>query len=215
MLELAAKDGITTLAATPHLYPGCWPFDLACYRQRLEQLRRWAEGRCPITLLEGAEVWYTDQTLPMLREGRIPTIAGSCYVLVEFSPKVTWQQFENAVQELFRGGYVPIVAHIERYRGLYRQTTRLIRLRQETDVCFQINSSSILRRNGMVRQLFLKRMLGAQAIDLIATDAHDDQIRKSNMRAAFSRLESQYGQKYAQALTGFRLEEHMKRLCSR
>lgn len=208
MLKLAAQDGITTLAATPHVYPGHLPFDRELYRRRLAKLRRWAaEEALPLTILEGAEVWYTEQTLPMLRAGRIPTIGATQYVLVEFSPRVSRQAFEKALWDLFRGGYIPIVAHVERYRKLYGYVSGLLRLRQEMDVCFQVNAGTVGEKKDLARWIFLKRMLRSRAVDLIATDAHDDRHRSAQMKIVYSRLEKNYGREYARALTEFSLEQ--------
>lgn len=206
MLQQAAADGITTLAVTPHVLPGYQRFDPELYRQRLTQLQHYiTEENLPLTLLEGCEIWYTHQTLPLLLEGRIPTLGDSAYVLVEFSPNVSLNTLENAVQTLFRGGYIPIIAHVERYHRLYRAIHPLLRLRQETDVCFQVNASTILSPGSLAQRLFLKRMFRVKAIDLIASDAHGCHHRISNMQAAFTKLAKQYGPAYAAALTDFRL----------
>lgn len=214
MLQAAAEDGITTLAATVHVYPGLLPFHWEEYLRRLEKLRQWVKAvGLPLTLLEGAEIWYTDQTLPMLRSGRIPTLDGSCFVLVEFSPKVSWKAFEKAVWELFRSGYIPVIAHVERYRKLYRHTSRLIRLRREIDICFQVNTGAILAPRDPVQRFFLNRLLCARAVDLVATDAHGEHHRPTTLRRAYARLEQRCGQEYAAALTGFSMETHLQTLC--
>lgn len=215
MLRLAAEDGITTLAATVHACPGRKPFDRGEYLRRLEKLRRWAkEEGLPLTLLEGAEIWHTDNALPMLREGRIPTLGDTPYVLVEFSPNVTWPVLEQALQELFRGGYIPVVAHIERYRKLYWHMGRLLKLRKEWDVCLQVNTTPAMIPKDPVQWCFLNRLFRAGAVDLVATDAHGGKHRSCNMQEAFASLEIRYGQEYATALTGFRMEEHLQILCN-
>lgn len=216
MITRAAEDGIATLAATVHVYPGCKIFDRGEYLRRLEKLRRWAkEEGLPLTLLEGAEIWYTDSALPMLREGRIPTLGGTPYVLVEFSPEIPWRLFEQAVQEMFRGGYIPIVAHIERYRKLYRHMGRLLRLHEELDVCFQVNTTPAMTPKDPVQWCFLNRLFRAGAVDLVATDAHDGKNRSCNMHEAFACLEKRYGRRSAEAWMDFSMEEHLQKLCNK
>lgn len=216
MLKLAAEDGITTLAATVHVYPGQQPFDRKEYQRRLKKLQQWAKAESlPLTILEGAEVWYTGHALAMLREGRIPTIGGTPYVLVEFSPEVTWCLVEKATQELFRGGYIPIIAHIERYRKLYRHVGRLLVLRREVDVCFQVNTTSVIDPGDLIQRLFLKRLFRKGAVDLVATDAHDEKYRVTNMYPAFLCMEKSCGRELAGTLTGFQMEAHLKKLCGK
>lgn len=215
MLQLAVRDGITTLAATVHVCPGIVPFDGEAYLRRLEELRRWAKlQELPLTILEGSEIWYTDAALPMLRSGRVPTLGGASYVLVEFSPEVTWCCFERAVQKLFRGGYIPVIAHIERYRRLFWHIRRLRKLRNELDVCFQVNTNAVLTPKNICQRIFLHRLLRSGTIDLVATDAHGTEYRRSNMSPTFVSLEKRYGPAYARALTNFQLAEHMQNLCN-
>lgn len=135
--------------------------------------------------------------------------------MVEFSPKVTWRLVEQATQELFRGGYIPIIAHIERYRKLYWHVGRLLALRREVDVCFQVNTTSVISPGDPLQRIFLKRLFREGAVDLVATDAHDEEYRISNMQQAFACLKKLYGRKYAMALTGFQPETHLQKLCGR
>lgn len=216
MLKLAAEAGTVTLAATPHVTPGRHPFPLETYHQRLAQMRRWAEDEgLMLTILEGTEVWYTDRALPMLRDGLIPTLGGTPCVLMEFSPDVQWREFQRAAEAIFRGGYVPVIAHIERYRGLYGHAEDLKRLHQDIDVAYQVNAAAVVQPRGLFQHMFLKRMLHQGNIDLIATDAHDDRERAHDLRAAFTRLKRRYGEQCARTLTGFQPEAFPERLYNR
>lgn len=216
MLKLAAEAGTVMLAATPHVMPGQHPFHMETYRQRLAQMRCWVKDEgLTLTILEGAEVWYTDRALPMLRDGLIPTIGGTPCVLMEFSPEVHWHEFQRAVEELFRGGYVPVIAHIERYRSLYGHVADLKRLHQDIDMAYQVNAAAVVQPRGLLQHTFLKRMLHQGSIDLIATDAHDDRERVPDLRPAFTRLQRQYGEQYARTLTGFQPEAFPERLYNR
>lgn len=211
MMQQAAGVGITTLAATPHAYPGYQDFDMTGYRRKLAQLRCWVqENDLPLTILEGAEIWYTDNTLSLLRQGRIPTLGGTAYVLVEFSPKITLKALENALDTLFRGGYTPIVAHIERYPKLFLHISGLLHLRRELDVCFQVNASSLTVKGRLGQKLFLWKLFDQKAIDLIATDAHDCIRRPPELKMGLAPLESRYGREYVWALTHFDLGSPQK-----
>lgn len=214
MVKLAAKEGITTIAMTPHVYPGREPFDLQCYRERLKKLRQWAaEENLPLTLLAGAEIHYSPQALPMLREGRVPTLDGSRYVLIEFSLETDFQELETGVLTLFRSGYIPVIAHVERYHRLYGHGDKLIALKEEADVCYQVNANTVTETQHLPKALFLKKLFRAEAVDLIATDAHDGRYRPPNMQSAYHVLEARYGREYARRLTTFSPENHLRELC--
>lgn len=206
LLRLAAKDGIGVIAATPHVFPGIRPFDRKRYDSRLNALREIClQDNLPIRLIEGAEIHYTDSTLDMLQSGRIPTLGGSRYVLVEFSLKTPFVRIESAAERLFRNGYIPVIAHCERYRSLIFSPQQAIRLRQEIDLCYQVDCDGVLFPRGFWQKRFLRRMFSAGAIDLIATDAHDPLIRIPRMRGAWECLGKTYGRKYADELVCFDL----------
>ena len=50
-----------------------------------------------------------------LKKGLRPTMAGTEYVLVEFSGRHNYQIIRNQVYALLAAGYRPIIAHAERY----------------------------------------------------------------------------------------------------
>ena len=85
MLKEAVADGIGTIICTPHITPGVYEFPeedfWAHFAEAEDYIRR--EG-LPLKLYAGAELLYTDNTPRMLREGRVPTLAGSNYAMVEF-----------------------------------------------------------------------------------------------------------------------------------
>ena len=53
----------------------------------------------------------------MLRENKVMTMAGSRYVLTEFSHNSEENYIRERLSALLSGGYKPIVAHIERYEA--------------------------------------------------------------------------------------------------
>ena len=61
-------------------------------------------------------------------------------------------------------------------------------IREEYGLFFQMNCATVLHPRGIRERIFVKKMLSAQAIDLIATDAHDTQRRPVCMKAAYEKL---------------------------
>ena len=86
MIEDAVKNQISVIVATPHITPGQEPFPYETFKARLEETRRYLKERgIPLKLYAGAEILYTPNTCYMLMDGKVPTMAGTQYVLVEFS----------------------------------------------------------------------------------------------------------------------------------
>lgn len=201
MLRRAAEDGISRIVATPHITPGVRPFNAEQYARALDEARDCcAKEGLAIEIHGGAEILYTDLACRFLEEGRAPTLADTRYVLVEFSPDERWERLHEALVHLRRAGFLTIVAHAERYECLVRHPARLEELRDELEICFQVNCASFLRSKGFFVNRFLKRMLERNLLDCIATDAHRaDGMRIANMRGALEILCRQIGEARARA----------------
>lgn len=202
VLRRDAEEGIVRLLATPHVTPGVYPFDWEQYRVLLAEAQSFADSEnLGITLYEGAEILYTDQTGRFLQEGRIPTLAGTDRVLVEFSPDIRYEKLCEALDRLLCCGYVPVVAHVERYECLTRHSARMFELRENYDVLFQMNCQTVIHCEGFFKKRFVKKMLQAGMIDALGTDAHNVTSRPARMQEAFAALCEGYGEEYARRLT--------------
>lgn len=190
MLRAACQDGVTTLFATPHATPGEIEFPMEKYTRRLAELSAYcAENALPLKLLPGAEILYTEHTARHLRDGLVPTLGGGVFTLVEFFPGIPYEALFQAVRQIANAGYTPIIAHIERYECLVKDYRRAYELKELVNLRLQVNASSLVRPKGFWAKRFLKRLLAAQAIDYIATDAHDVTHRPTCFGACVQALE--------------------------
>ncbi|MDH3255528.1 MAG: hypothetical protein OEM62_11085, partial [Acidobacteriota bacterium] len=118
--RLAAADGSDTLIATPHQRVGSW---WNCDPGRLEALRRELQRRVGATprILLGAEVRIDRDLIEDLDsddQGGILTLAGTDYVLLEYSRSGPFVDAEDLVHELTLQGRRPVFAHPEFTPGL-------------------------------------------------------------------------------------------------
>jgi len=202
MLKRAAEDGIGQIIATVHAEPGVRRFDLAVYHTVLEKARMFCrkEG-LGLSLYEGSEILYTDHACRLLQEREIPTLADTDRVLVEFSPDITLKEMRQALEQLLCGGFVPIIAHIERYHCFVRRPESAILLKEKLPVFYQVNCGSLLHRKNWFQRRFFNHLFRAECIDAVATDAHNLDSRISRMSEAYSLLAARYGRSYAENLT--------------
>ena len=116
MLHNAAASDVELLAVTPHCNR---PYEKRNYLDdnllnRFLQLQQAAKD-IPVHLVLGAEV-LVDELLPqLLCQKKIPTINGSRYLLTEFPVDASPDFFQDALQSILALGYIPLVAHPERY----------------------------------------------------------------------------------------------------
>lgn len=204
MLDAAGKQRITDIIVTPHATPGVHRFDTKQFKRALTIARTYIDvAGLDIHLHPGCEILYTQQTTRLLKDGVIPTLDDSRYVLVEFSPDDSYNHIYKALEDILSNGYLPILAHVERYACLTRSAAKAIQMKEEfgLDVYYQVNSATIVEDKGFKIRRFISEMLEEQMIDAVATDAHNVTSRPVRLREAYQILEERYGKSYATQLT--------------
>ena len=203
MLVSAHKDGARVIIATPHIVPGLTPISLSLLNRQIEEARAFSSAYgLDLELYLGSEIMYTYHVQRYLAEHQLPTMAGSDKLLFEFSRKVSFSEMEEAVLNVLRAGYLPILAHIERYPCLMHARQRIGYLKKEYDVFLQVNAQSVLRRHDCLTSSTIKHAIQDGWVDFIASDAHDTQQRSSCLSEAYIRAEGNYGKEIADRLTG-------------
>lgn len=200
MLNIAAKQGIRKMILTPHNKAGHRNVSVAGIHKRLKVLQDEVNKlNIPITLYPGTEIFYRDGVVEELEEGTVCTLAGSKYVLVEFHPMEQFSYIRTAVYELVSNGYVPILAHIERYICLAGHLERISEL-IDRGALMQVNASTVTGGMGYKNKQQVKKMLKAQLVHFVASDAHDSKKRSPNLADAANYLSKKYGESYASKL---------------
>ncbi len=177
MARIAADDGIRTIACTPHIYPGMYDNDAEGIRAAITAFQAELDQRdLPLKLVEGADVHLDLDLAQGIREGRVPTLAGSRYLLLEPPHHVAPPRFEDSVFQLMVAGYVPVITHPERLswiEGQYDVFERLVK----AGAWMQVTAGSVTGRFGKRPRYWAERMLDERLVHLLATDAHHPRRR--------------------------------------
>lgn len=206
MLRLAAAEGIGAIIATPHVTPGLEPVNDALMERRLSEARAYClDSGLDLRIFPGAEVLYTPTLENLASQGRVPPLAGTRYVLLEFKRRAKFGEIESAVRLLLNGGYIPILAHIERYSCLTRNLPRLKRLKTKCAFLCQMNCAALT--GGVFSRWSARRLLRRGLIDFAATDAHNGSTRVCSMCAFHRAVEAFAGEELAKALTARNAEK--------
>jgi protein-tyrosine phosphatase len=173
MARMAVDDGIRTVACTPHIYPGLYDNDAPGIRASMTRLQAIldAEG-IALRLVEGADVHLDTDLAGAIRAGRVPTIAGSRYLLLEPPHHVAPPGFEQQIFALMAGGIVPVVTHPERLSWLEDHYELFMRL-VERGAWLQVTAGALTGRHGRRPRYWGERLVGEGKVHLLATDAHD------------------------------------------
>lgn len=203
MLDLAWENGIRAIIATPHFMPeGRHPAPEKL-RGMVEELREYAYTRqYDMEIYEGNEIYYHEEALKLLDEGMILPLAGSDYVLVEFSPADDARYIRNALVQLQSAGYEPILAHVERYMSLCRKPYDRIGELRDMGVLIQVNTHSIEGKMGPVHKKTAHDLLKKRWVDFVATDAHSDRGRSHAIEDCVKILRRKYPADYVEDILG-------------
>ena len=199
MLEEASRQGITNIVLTPHYRRGMFKFDGRLVKEHKEVLEPYAK-ELGIQLHLGTEIHVNGDILEYLADGKVFSLAGSEYVLTEYTYSTEYAYIFKMTQELLRHGYVPVIAHVERYACLVQEPERLDEL-QEIGALIQVNAAAILGKEGFGTKQYCKKLLKNGWIDFVASDSHDMKQRVCYMEKCYDYLCKKYGEKVADRLT--------------
>lgn len=186
MLKQAASQGITAVIATPHYSRRQGADRLPeLVKQLQEHIRDSLPGFC---VYLGQETYYNEALTEHLKSGKALSLAGSRYVLVEFEPKVSYQTLFRGIRKLLQAGYVPVLAHMERYRCL-RQEEMLEDL-DGSGCIFQMNYESLEGSHWNREARWCRKQVRLGRIQLLGTDMHRLDYRPPKIDAAWKWLEN-------------------------
>ena len=195
MLKAAKAQGIHTMILTPHYRHGMFVYPNKAIEENFAQLSRHAE-RIGVKLHLGTEHHVNSRTIEYIETGRCRTLAGTHYVLAEYKPETEFAYIKNSVQELLRYGYIPIVAHIERYMCMHTTFLKNVELLRELGVMIQVNANAVIGLDGGKIKRFVKKLLKNQYVDFIGSDSHDMKERINNMGKCAEYLYKKYDEAY-------------------
>lgn len=196
MLRTAREEGITAMIVTPHYKEGRHNAGPDTVMERLREVQEEAEGQgIFIPLYPGNEIFYFDGLPERLEQGGVLGLNHTDRVLVEFSPTDDHTYIRNALDGIRAAGYVPVLAHVERYGCMVRDWKRVRELKQ-MDVEIQVNVSGASGRLGRQVWRFTHDILREKLVDYMGTDAHDARTRAPRFRKCCQALAKRYGASY-------------------
>lgn len=185
LLERAHEQGITSVIATPHDRGHGNPQKRAELRQCLqERIEKILPGFC---IYSGSENYYHEGLAERILRKEAETLADSPYVLVEFHPAGSYGTMFRGIRSLTGAGYIPVLAHVERYACL-RKDANLQEL-LNNGCRFQMNFESLQGRWFSSEVRWCRRQVLEGRIYLLGTDMHRLDFRPPDIRAALAWLE--------------------------
>ncbi|MFQ9516156.1 MAG: CpsB/CapC family capsule biosynthesis tyrosine phosphatase [Eubacterium sp.] len=201
MLKAEYEQGVRAVVLTPHYHAGKYMPKTEVIEKRFEQLQTEIRDIIPeMKLYLGNEIMSFGDMVDMLQQGYIRSLAESSYVLVEFYPFIDYSIMEKSLNLLLLGGYIPIVAHCERYKCLravfkgihWKNINHLV----EMGAYMQVNVTSVFGKDSK----FVSRLIDNDFLHFVASDAHNLGRRGIYWDECVKYLKKKYNTKYIEWL---------------
>lgn len=201
IIKEAKKAGFTKIVATSHYIEDTYEADENERKEQIEQLKNEE-----VEIVLGNEIYITENIINLLKQKKASSINNTKYVLIElpFCNNVIY--FNTVIDNLRRNGYVPILAHPERY-NLVKQSPTIIEEWINRGIYMQSNYLSILGYYGRQAQKTLELLLKHKLIQFLGSDVHKKgqtyveidkaikKIKKITGEESFNKLSEENAQK--------------------
>jgi protein-tyrosine phosphatase len=180
MARIFEQAGYSQVVATPHAVPGTsWMPRPEEIRKQLAELNQAIvnEG-LNLKVLPGMEIALDPQITELVDKGKVQTLAGTSYVLIEPPFQRLPLGWEHAFFDVLSRGFKVLVAHPERCVQLSAKPQLCDKL-IESGVYFQINWDSFLGHHGRTTQKMAIYLASKAYIHCLATDSHDSKSRNA------------------------------------
>lgn len=118
MLKMQHEDGVRKIIITPHYRRRMFETPAKKVHEQFLKLQEAAKKEYPdMSLYLGCELHSNMDLQDILEKRKYVTMAGSSYVLLEFSEGDSAQHIRERVYNVLSCGYEPIIAHVERYQA--------------------------------------------------------------------------------------------------
>lgn len=187
MARIYLKNGIRKIIATPH-YIEKDSLSLKRNKKALEVLREALKANdLDLEVYLGNEVHISMDVLKDIEEKRVATLNGSRYVLIEFPMREIPIYAETVIYEMLIKGYIPIIAHPERYLKVQEDPSMLFEFIKRGALA-QLNLPSLQGFYGKKVQETAKILLENKMIQFVGTDSHTNGRRSPEVKEALELL---------------------------
>lgn len=199
MLQRSARQGVSTVVATPHFYPR-YNAPERFLEERAAAVERLGElpEEYPQLIL-GAEVAYYDG---MRRSEELSSlqIGDTGMILIEM-PFHSWTpRMMDELRDLQANlGLTPVLAHVNRYLG-HEQFFHYCQWMEERGILFQCNTEAFMR---IVSRRRMLKLLKQGKLHFLGSDTHDLDSRGPNMGKAAKIITQKLGRETLEEMTAF------------
>lgn len=188
LLRCAYVNGIRTIYCTPHYHRQESNRQVKeVFRKFLRTVReKYPRISAEMDIFLGHELVFHEELPERIAEGEAFPLGDTDRLLIEFDPGTSWTAMFRQIRVLTDAGYVPVVAHMERYEALKKKEH--IRELKDAGCLMQVNFSSVTGDSVTGKDALFGGALSPEVrrvrsliregwIDLYGTDMHRRDLR--------------------------------------
>ena len=171
MLNKFAQLGYRKVVTTPHILGEVHPNTPEIILKGLAEVQKELKAlNIPIEIEAAAEYYCDESLLPKIKAKNILSF-GQNYVLMEFGMLSPSQYEGQALFDLQVAGYVPILAHFERYPYYHGNFEKVEELRAR-NIKIQVNLGSLTGHYGPGVKKMAEELIKKGLVDFLGSDCH-------------------------------------------
>lgn len=197
LIKEEIRQGVKNIICTPHYRKGMFMTSKEDILMRFNELKDAVKKEnLDVNLYLGQETYLHgyESLAHALDADRIYSMNGKNYLLIEFSYTRELDLSEIVYTARLRG-FIPIIAHIERYQYVDRDKAREI---VEYGGLIQINAASILGKEGHSIKSRAMKYLKDDVVSFISSDIHSKRV--NYMEKAYQYILKKFGETKANKL---------------
>jgi len=162
--------GYSKLITSPHIISDFYPNTPNIINKKLHELQEVLKKEHIEMTIEATAEYYVDmEFLKLIENDELIPFMGR-YVLFETSYSSKPMILEQAIFEMIDKGYIPVLAHPERYIYLHHNFELYKRLKAQ-GVLFQVNIKSLNHQSKSIYKVALQ-LINSGLVDFVGSDVH-------------------------------------------
>lgn len=201
MLKQAEKAGFTDIIATPHYMEQSIEQDKNDILQKIDEINEAATQQgIKVKLHAGEEIYAMPNLVEVIKNNKIISVKNSNYILIEFAMHDKPKFLENVIFETCNYGYIPIIAHPERY-DYVKKDISLVGIWQNMGALIQCNYGSLIGKYGSSAKKIVNKLLKSKQVDFMGTDCHKPGSIYDEMEDSIKKLKKVVDDNYFELIT--------------
>lgn len=200
LIKEEIKKGVKKIILTPHLKKRHSNASVDLIKGNFKVLNEAVSAeKLEGELFLGSEIYLDYNYYDIIWNEQIITLADSDYILIEFSMTDTPNNIPEICYEANLKGFVPIIAHAERY-DIFYENNQLIKDTLNEGAHFQINASTIIKKEDKASYKFGEYLLKNELVSFVASDVHNKDTRGFYLDEAYRIVNKNYCHNYAEKI---------------